>query len=275
MLPSRGQNPAEFILLAAKAAMTAAAAAEAEERRPDDSPGRPSEHFFPSGGGIGGSVGGGFGGGGEGRSSPGLSLSYSCSSFASSSDLSSRVGPLIGVDPSSLQALGDGGDGMIGDRRLFGGDEEEGLLLTDQQPPVATPEGSSVTDGSDNGSDGGDYYRRRAVEGDSTKQELLRRRAWGAGGGGESTTYAVGFWAQVTAVWWRGWTVQTRRKDALWALLVKNVLVGVLTATVFWKEGAMERGEVGVWGPLLSMLPLVVGVRWRLRWQEVVRNTVG
>lgn len=245
MLPSRGQNPADFILLAAKAAMTAAAAAEAEERRPESS-GRPGQRFFPSGAGVVVDVGlGGGAGAGAERSSPDLSLSYSCSSFASSSDFSSRVGPLIGVDPSSLQALGDGGDGMIGDRRLLG-DEEEGLLA--DEPPT-TPEVGSVADGSDNGSgsggDDGDYYYRRTVEGDSTKQELLRRRAWGAGGGRESATYAVGFWAQVAAVWWRGWTVQMRRRDALWAMLVKNVLVGVLTSTVFWKEGAMDRGEGG------------------------------
>eukprot|EP00903_Cladosiphon_okamuranus_P016410 g15131.t1 len=250
MLPSRGQNPADFILLAAKAAMTAAAAAEAGERDLD-SPGRPGQYFFPGGGGGGGGIDvgldGGGGGGGRGAgvelSSPGLSLSYSCSSFASSSDFSSRVCPLIGVDPSSLQALGDGGDSMVGDPRLFG-DEEEGLLAYE---PPATPERGSAADGSDDGSggegDGSDYYRMRTVEGDSTKQELLRRRAWGAGGGGGSEAYAVGFWAQVAALWWRGWTVQMRRKDALWAMLVKNVLVGVLTATVFWKEGAMGRGD--------------------------------
>eukprot|EP00752_Nemacystus_decipiens_P008555 g7642.t1 len=243
MLPSRGQNPAEFILLAAKAAMVAAAAAEAEERRGPVSPGNPRRRFFPRDGvGVGVGVGGGGDGGGEDRSSSGLSLSYSCSSFASSSDISARVGPLIGVDPSCLQALGDGGDGMIGDRRLFG-DAEEGLLLADEPPPATTPEGGSVGDGSDSGSDRGDYYRKRAVDGDSTKQELLRRRAWGAGGGRGRATYAVGFWAQAAALWWRAWTVQTRRKDALWAMLVKNVLVGVLTATVFWQEGAMDRGD--------------------------------
>eukprot|EP00904_Undaria_pinnatifida_P002533 jgi/Undpi1/12280/HiC_scaffold_5.g01956.m1 len=68
---------------------------------------------------------------------------------------------------------------------------------------------------------------------------------------GQRTPYAVGFWAQVSAVWGRSWTVQARRTDSLWALIVKNTFVGVLTASVFWQEGSVRTDEALV-DPLMN-----------------------
>ena len=60
---------------------------------------------------------------------------------------------------------------------------------------------------------------------------------------------------KVSAVWGRSWTVQARRTDSLWALIVKNTFVGVLTASVFWQEGSVRTGIDD-----LSLCTLYVGV---------------
>ena len=255
ILPARGQNPAEFILLAAKAAIMASATGDDSDERLRDERVR---SFYSQGAAAAAAAAGGYGARYVPPSSPGggLSLSYSCSSFASSSSLaSSRIDnlPLLGVDPSSAAVRGNdnGSDSVVGDG-LLPGDAEEGLLLRPEEPPPAPPPAPAPSsssppdgllfDGSDD-SNSSEYLRRRI--GDSSRQELLRRRAWGAGGGRESAVYAVGFWEQAATLWRRGWTVQKRRKDAVRALFAKNLLVGLLTATVFWREGAMSRGEGG------------------------------
>ena len=54
--------------------------------------------------------------------------------------------------------------------------------------------------------------------------------------------FGAGIDLKVSAVWGRSWTVQARRTDSLWALIVKNTFVGALTASVFWQEGAVQPG---------------------------------
>lgn len=158
-------------------------------------------------------------------------------SYASSSIHSSGSTPpqgLIGVDPSSLLGVGDGvgGSGMGGDYLYE--DAEKGMF---NEPPGGKPAAY--------GSKGGYAEEEGAEEGKeegTTTLELLQRRPWGIGGWFEESSHAVGFWAQVSAVWGRGWTVQARRKDTLKALLFKNAFIGVLAATVFFQKGAVEKG---------------------------------
>lgn len=62
---------------------------------------------------------------------------------------------------------------------------------------------------------------------------------------------------KVLAVWGRSWTVQARRTDSLWALIVKNTFVGALTASVFWQEGSVQPG-VFCFCPCLFVVRLCV-----------------
>lgn len=202
-MPTPGQNSAEFILLAAKAVL------QSSQQQQE---GRASR---------------------RGARSP--EPSYASSSIHSSASTSPQG--LIGVDPSSLLGVGDGGGGgggsTMGGDYLFE-DAEKGLF---NEPPGGKPAAY--------GGKGGYAEEEGAEEGKeegTTTLELLQRRPWGIGGWFEESSHAVGFWAQVSAVWGRGWTVQARRKDTLKALLFKNAFIGVLAATVFFQKGAVEKG---------------------------------
>ncbi|CAM9986009.1 unnamed protein product, partial [Ectocarpus sp. 12 AP-2014] len=199
IMPTPGQNSAEFILLAAKAVLQSSQQ--------------------------------------EGKASRGARSpepSYASTSIHSSASTSPQG--LIGVDPSSLLGVGDGGGG--GGGSTMGGDylyedAEKGLF---NEPPGGKPAAY--------GGKGGYAEEEGAEEGKeegTTTLELLQRQPWGIGGWFEESSHAVGFWAQVSAVWGRGWTVQARRKDTLKALMFKNAFIGVLAATVFFQKGAVEK----------------------------------
>ncbi|CAN0126121.1 unnamed protein product, partial [Ectocarpus fasciculatus] len=210
IMPTPGQNSAEFILLAAKAILQSQQEGRAPPRRAARSP----------------------------------AVSYASSSIHSSG--SAPPQGLIGVDPSSMLGVGDGGGSAMGGDYLFE-EAEKGLF---NEPPG----GGKPATAAYGGKGGGYAEEEGAEEGKeerTTTLELLQRRPWGIGGLFEESSHAVGFWAQVSAVWGRGWTVQARRKDTLKALLFKNAFIGVLAATVFFQKGAVEKGA---YAPLVDPL---------------------
>lgn len=231
-MPTPGQNSAEFILLAAKAIL------QSQQ---------------------------------EGRPPPRRAARSPAASYASSSIHSSGSAPpqgLIGVDPSSMLGAGDGGGSAMGGDYLYE-DAEKGLF---NEPPGGGKPAAAAAYG---GKGGGYAEEEGAEEGKeerTTTLELLQRRPWGIGGLFEESSHAVGFWAQVSAVWGRGWTVQARRKDTLKALLFKNAFIGVLAATVFFQKGAVEKGACVC--DAVDYVCIVHGVSSKLCVEECVCDAV-
>ncbi|CAN0429715.1 unnamed protein product [Ascophyllum nodosum] len=183
IVPSPGQNPAEFILIAAKATV-------ASRLRSGDNPGGPRETSYRE----------------EGASSYAARYSNGVGIDGEALLLESRTGR-EGNNVEQLMSIqaGTAGKGNFAWR----GDKEAYAVGFCTQVSVIRPASSIAT---------------------APPKPLL---------------------AQFLAVWRRSWMVELRRTEALWALVVKNTLVGILTAAVFWQEGSLSKDEPLV-DPLLN-----------------------